>query len=281
VSLSAKRRKELDGLIASVVHDQNYVMELSEELLRGKPEKVLLLKPLTVRDMKPWMWNYRVHKIVLMSATLSEWELYELGLDRRKVAHLDIDSSIPAANRPFLIRPVANMAYENRAHSTPLIAEHLLAALNSRRDKGVIHVTYDVAARLRGMLSHERLIWHSRGDRQEQYAKFRNSRDKVFVASGMSEGIDLAYDAARWQTICQVPYPNLGDSAIARKAELQPEWFQWEAVKTTLQTIGRVCRAPDDYGMTELIDSQGPDFLRRSWAHWPQHVRCSIKRISE
>jgi hypothetical protein len=278
-SLPEKQQRQLDKIVEGVARDENYILDMTEGLYRGEVEPVLLLKPLTVRDLKPWMWNFKVQKIVLMSATLSEWELFELGLDRRRVAQVEIESSIPPANRLVVLNPVADMAWANRQHSTPKIAEYLHKLLQTRPEKGLIHVTYDVAARLRGLLSHERLIWHTRDprDRQSQYAKFRASGDGVMVASGMSEGIDLAYDAARWQVMCQVPYPSLADAAVRRKAEAQPDWFQWETVKATMQTIGRVCRAPDDYGVTEILDAQAPDFFRRSRKLWPEHVLSSIK----
>jgi Rad3-related DNA helicase len=93
----------------------------------------------------------------------------------------------------------------------------------------------------------------------------------------MSEGIDLAYDTARWQVITQVPFLSLADSAIAAKAKRQPEWYAWEAVKTMIQMIGRVCRAPDDYGRTDIIDAQFPAFYRRTESLWPQHVRNSVR----
>src|SRR5690606_13843226 len=152
------RRRQLKQVVQEVVHDQNYVLDFSEELYRGRPEPVLLLKPLTVRDLKPWMWNSKVRKIVLLSATLSQWELYELGLDRRRVAYVEIESAIPPANRPVVLNPVADMSWESRAEAMPAIAAHLAATVSNRRGKGVIHATYDVAARLRGLLSHERLI---------------------------------------------------------------------------------------------------------------------------
>jgi hypothetical protein len=264
--------RAIKQVVRDVVHDQNYTIELTEELWRGKPGRVLLLKPLTVRELKPWMWNARVKKIVLMSATLSEWEIYELGLDRRQVAYLEVESSIPAVNRPVRVQPVANMAWEYRSKSVEVVAEYLARQLQTRPTKGLVHVTYDVAARLRGLVSHERLMWHTRSDRASKYEQFRASDHGVLVASGMSEGIDLAYDAARWQIICQVPFPSLADTAVSTKAAAQPTWYQWETVKTLLQTIGRVCRAPDDYGETVIIDSQFPDFFRRSRDLWPQHV---------
>lgn len=279
-SLPEGKRRMLADIVRDVVHDQNYVLEVAEEMWRGRVDNVLLLKPLTVRNLKPWMWNGRVRKIVLLSATISQWEIHELGLDRRRVAYFEADSAIPAVNRPVVFKPIANMAYENRRHSIPVVAEYLAKVLAERPSKGLIHATYDVAAQLRGLLGHERLIWHTSADKARQYNKFRASENGVMVASGMGEGIDLAYDAARWQVVTQVPYPSLADSAVAIKAHSQPLWYQWETVKALLQVIGRVCRAPDDYGLTEIIDSQGPDFYRRSVDAWPQHVRNSVSIIT-
>lgn len=278
-----QKKPKLDTIVKQVIQEQAMTLEYTEEFLRGQPSKVIKLIPLTIRDKKPWLWNKQVSKIVLMSATISPWEIYELGLDARRVLYINVDSPIPAANRPIIIDPVANMSWDTRSFAVDLMATRLKSELDTSVGKGVIHATYDTAARLRARLgAHPRIIWHTRSDRQQRYNEFLNSpvdQAKVFVASGFNEGIDLKYDAARWQIILEIPYLSLGDTAVRVKRDRQPEWYQWEAVKTIKQTIGRVSRAPDDYGETRIWDSRFSSFLERNRNMFSQDELNSVRYV--
>jgi len=219
---------------------------------------------------------------MLMSATISAIEVHELGLDTRRTLYVDVDSPIPAANRPVFVDPVCNMSFATRRDSIPLLAARLRDDLENRRGAGIIHCTYAVAALLRPILRHPRLRYHTKYDRAEQYERFRRDgpgRETVLVASGMGEGIDLPHNAARWQIVTQVPYPSLADPGVARKCELNPKWFSWEAVKGLQQMFGRVCRSPDDYGETWIYDSQFQKLWDRTGDMWPAHIQNSVRFI--
>ena len=71
----------------------------------------------------------------------------------------------------------------------------------------------------------------------------------------MYEGVDLPDDLGRWQVITKIPWPSLGDAAIAALAERDPEWYLWETAKTVIQAGGRVSRHENDYGVTYCLDS--------------------------
>ena len=71
----------------------------------------------------------------------------------------------------------------------------------------------------------------------------------------MYEGIDLPYDACRWQIVSKVPWPYLGDPAVKYLSEVDPEWYQWETIKTIIQASGRIVRSTDDYGSTFILDA--------------------------
>ena len=149
-----------------------------------------------------------------------------------------------------------------------------------------MHATYGMAAQLRtyvqsvagtplGSYLASRLVYHDRSDKQLRYQEWRASSPsagKVLVASGMYEGVDLAGDAARWQVLTKVPWPSLGDVAIKYQAEQDPEWYAWAAAKLVVQACGRVCRGPEDYGVTYILDrsvhrilEEIPDLLPPWW----------------
>jgi Rad3-related DNA helicase len=39
------------------------------------------------------------------------------------------------------------------------------------------------------------------------------------------------------------------------RAESDPEMYAWMAIRLVVQAAGRVCRAPDDEGITIILDS--------------------------
>jgi Rad3-related DNA helicase len=227
------------------------------ELLRGHEEEVLKLLPLDVSDYRPVLWPpNKVRKIVLMSATIGEVDIRDLGLNHRRVSYIQADSIIPVDRRPIIYDPVGSVAYNNQAVAIPRIADRIREQLRNNSDKGMIHATYGMIGALRELLDDEpRLIFHTRDNKKEMYDRFIDSTDGVLVASGLYEGVSLDYELGRWQFITKVPYPSLAEPAIKYRCELEPEWYQWQAVKLILQASGRICRGPDDYGATYILDN--------------------------
>jgi len=208
---------------------------------------------------RPILWPKSVKKIVLLSATINEIDVHELGLDRHHdVVYHHCGSPIPPSVRPIYYQPHVNMAYKNKELSIPVLAECINAVLADKPESGIIHTTYADANALRPFLSNPRLLWHTHDNKQMVYNQFitgaRNGR--VLVGSGFTEGIDLKGDLARWQILTKVPSLSLADPAVAMKAQSDPGWYAWQSVKNLIQASGRVCRTPEDYGETYIFDSQ-------------------------
>jgi Rad3-related DNA helicase len=96
----------------------------------------------------------------------------------------------------------------------------------------------------------------------------------------MYEGIDLPYDAARWQALTKVPYPSLAEPAIKYLADKDPEWYQWETAKLVLQASGRVVRASDDWGITYILDSSFEQLYEKAEHLFPQWWQDSLAMMS-
>lgn len=239
-----------------------YTLSLEWDTWRGRDMRCLKLLPLTPRHNRPILWPARVRKLVLMSATLHEEDLYDLGLDQRRVAYIDCESPIPADCRPVVYDPVGSMAFSAQAATFPALVARLRALLARHPgQRGVIHATYSVAARLREALDSEpRLLWHDAATAASTYRRWLASSapDSVLVASGMSEGIDLVGDRARWQVITQIGYPSKADPAILAKLAVRPAWYAWSAARDVQQAAGRVCRGPDDFGVTYILPTEWP-----------------------
>ncbi len=261
----AKFRRALDS--------DKYIFRLGEEDYRDNPEQCVKLLPLYLTEEPNYFFTKKTKKIILMSATISEKDIEQLGLALRKVRYVSATSCIPAPQRPVIVTENApSMAYRAQDENLAATAALILRLLEDFPDeKGLIHAPYSLARKLASVLRDERFLFHTKENKREVYEQFRNATEpRVLVASGMYEGIDLPYEAGRWQVITKVPFPSLAEPAIQFRAEQDASWYGWETVKCIQQAIGRICRGPDDWGITFLFDT--PSFNRLYEQHpqfWP------------
>ncbi len=239
--------------------------------IRGEPEErdCIQLLPVDIRGVPALFWPREVRKIVLLSATISRKDIEALGLDRRKVLYINCESPIPADSRPIVAVPITAVNRHNMPEATRKIGEYIdrVVAPQHVGEKGLVHATYQMAAQLREILTGPRYMFHDRFNKREVYQMFRDSDPaygRILVASGMYEGIDLPEDLGRFQVIAKVPWPSLGNAAIRYQSEQDPDWYLWETLRITIQAAGRICRTPEDFGTTLIIDSSFERLIRES-----------------
>lgn len=257
--------------------------------LRNEPEERDLIKllPVDITQAPPMFWPREVRKIVLLSATISSKDVEQLGLGGRRVCYLAAKSPIPAGSRPIV--PLSLMSVNRTAmQDTECVAQLAKYIDTITRDhpgeKGVIHVTYSLSNQLRSYLSGPRYLFHNRDNKSNVYAEFRDSpadSGRVLIACGMYEGIDLPEDLGRWQIIAKVPWQSLGSPSVKHLADLDPEWYLWETMKTTIQACGRVCRTPTDYGTTFILDTSFWRLMKEGDKFIPQWFREAIVNYRE
>lgn len=269
-----QKHKKIQLLKEAVTYKvPTHVVQFTTEMFNGKgtrrgfPEarECIKLVPVDISDAPPILWPKEVKKVILMSATIGPKDIEQLGLGGpagrgRKLLYIDCKHPIPPGNRPIIPLDIVsvnrhsmeNGAVEQLANEIEKIAEY------HQGEKGVIHATYQLAQSLRSVLTGSRFSYHTRMDKSDKYRQFRESdpRDgKVLIACGMYEGIDLPEDLGRWQVLAKIPWMSLGNPAIKHLAELDPEWYNWECLKTTIQACGRISRTPEDFGVTYVLDS--------------------------
>lgn len=237
-----------------------YAFERSFKDFRGVPKDCIRLLPVNIRNAPPYFWGKGVKKLVLLSATISKEDIRQLGLDGRRVTFVNADSPIPVGNRKIIAESIANVNYRNSNKSIKEITEYIREVLLPKHqgEKGVLHATYALLPLLKKELRGPQFVFHDSKDKMKKYQEFLDSPPedgKVFVACGLQEGIDLKDDRARWQAVVKVPWLSLGDPAIREKVKNEETYYRWQALKDILQASGRVCRGPDDYGVTYILDS--------------------------
>jgi len=259
-------------------HPEQFTISYEWGEHRKKHKRCLRVYPLSPKNNRPILWPpSKTKKIFLMSATISESEIAELGLDDRRVKYYEADSVIPPDNRPATLYPLGSMSYYKSKDTLDKVEDFIYHCLENEKGKGFIHATYGVAARLRARLSHPRLMYHTKNNKAKQFEKWMASEDGVFIGAGMTEGINLKGKLASWQIITKCPFPSLADPAIRAKKELDEKWYVWVTIRDVLQAYGRVCRGPDDYGKTFIVDSAFTTLYNKHRELFPKWFKEAIK----
>lgn len=241
-----------------------FCLAYGSDLLRGQEKRQLRVYQLTPKNERPVLWPpNRTKKLFFMSATLSRKDIEELGADRgKRVMMIHARSSIPVQRRRFVCDFIGDMTFGNTQRLMPKAIDKIFECMDEYpTERGFIHATYPMASRIRGLMGtgpEDRLRFHTKYDKRDSLSDFMTidgpEDNRVFVGSGLAEGLNLKYDLARWQVILQCQSPSLADPAVARKVQLDPEWYDWVTIRTVLQAHGRVSRAPDDFGETRMLD---------------------------
>lgn len=205
-----------------------------------------------------------------------------LGLDPERVAWANLGSDFPVANRRVHFYPMGHMSVQHRAQSTPRIVSSVLKIADKRAERGLIHCnSYELGLAIEKALLESkhahRVLFPKNADAREQAFKTAGTIDgAILISPSMTEGFDFAGDLARWQILAKIGFPYLGDKQVARKMELDPDWYVMRTVMTTVQACGRICRSSTDYGVTFILDSDFKNLWYRAYHMWPSWFKDSV-----
>ncbi|GAH65791.1 unnamed protein product, partial [marine sediment metagenome] len=94
----------------------------------------------------------------------------------------------------------------------------------------------------------------------------------VLVSPSFGRGVDLFGDRARFQIICKIPFPDLGDKQTSKRrwsGKSGERWYLLETVRAIVQMAGRIVRSADDYGVTYILDSRFERFFKQMHKDFP------------
>jgi ATP-dependent DNA helicase DinG len=243
-------------------------------------------KPVRVSGLAEGLLFGFSEKILMLSATIldSDTFLRSLGIEPEQAEVVRIESNFPPKNRPLFQRPVGKLTRMHLDSTLPLLVNEIANLFNTHpNDKGVIHAhSYRIAQHIARNLPRSlswRLLTHSGPEGRElALDEHLNSRDPtVLLTPSMTEGIDLVDHLARWQVICKIPYPYLGDPQVARRKELDPGWYQWRTCLTMVQAYGRSVRSPDDFAVTYILDADFSAFAARQGKRLPEWFLAALQ----
>jgi len=249
-----------------------------QKVKKGDPVEMPILaqQPLDIFTKPSPFWKDN-QKLVLMSATVGRHDLYELGLDRVRPVFIEGDPPITTDRNPIIKDYIGSLSYQNQEAMLPRLAQKIMEYLNTKKGKGVIHITYGLAELIKPLISHERLITHGQGDMRAKLKEFLSSDNGVFLVSGMTEGVSLDYEKADWQAISKIVWPSLTDPLQKYRSKDDPDYYLWSTLKTIIQISGRVCRRADDYGESFVWDESFERLLSQGKHLVPKSFKNRIK----
>lgn len=207
----------------------------------------------------PWLWD-DVGKVVLASATVRPQTLKQLGLCGADYDWIECVSPFPVASRPIVHIPTTRMNYKTEASNLALMVSRLDQIVSGRLDrKGIIHtVSYDRAKYILGRSGYSGIMMTHGQDSQDTRRVVemfkRASSPAILVSPSVHTGWDFPHDAARYQVVVKVPFPDQRDPIVAARAKDDPDYPAYHALTKLQQMVGRPMRAVDDWAETFVLD---------------------------
>jgi Rad3-related DNA helicase len=247
----------------------------------SKGEDRVTFKPLFVGDyIQKNLFNYG-GRVLLMSATILNKALYckEVGLALETTKFIKVPSTFPACNRPILRWYAGAMNRTNIEATLPKMLKALKVVMERHPNRrGIVHThTERIANYIKENLKDDRLTFNKDfPSAKEALSAHAAKEGSVLVASGLREGIDLSDDLSRFCVFCKVPYPDLGDARVARKAALDDSWYSYHAALMFVQMYGRSIRHETDKAITYILDADFNRFYQSARQFIPIHVREAV-----
>lgn len=285
----SKQYEMLDKHVCKVnrfigVFDQNnWVLNVIEPKVGSgrRSGKRFEFKPIDVSGYGHDMLYRFGARVLMMSATVVDRDVFcrSIGLDPDEVAFLRIPSPFPVENRPIHCLSVGKMSMDNIEATLPKMAEVIRMLLAQHADeKGIIHcVNFRIAQYMYQHVGSDRLVIHNSDNRDQVLRDHVNgARPTVLVSPSMMEGVDLADDASRFQILCKVPFPYLGDRVVKKRKSRDPQWYPFQTVKSMVQAMGRSVRNDQDHAVSYILDEDWVYFYQRNKNLFPPDFSRSL-----
>ena len=262
-------------------NSENWVMNIANTEVRG--DKRFEFKPI---DVAPFVEEYLFKsgkKVLMMSATIINKDAFckVLGIPLDQCAFISIPSPFPVENRPVFFSPIGSMAMRSIDQSLPKLAQAVKAILDEHKnEKGIIHChSYKIANYLKKNIRRRRLLSHDSSNRdQVLYDHMNGKKPTVLLSPSMTEGVDLKGDASKFQILCKVPYPYLGDKLIRKRMNKWKWWYPLQTIKSIIQSVGRSIRTKEDQAITYILDSDWERFYSRNRDLFPEDFKKTLLR---
>lgn len=225
-------------------------------------EEGLLVTPVEVADLyQRFIAVQAIEKVIFMSATILDMKGFcnTFGLKKEDTGLIKVESDFPPEKSPIIYKPCGSMNFKNLESSIPKIIETVKEILAKHpNEKGLIHSgNYRLAQAIYDEVNDSRLIIRQEGENNEIIMKkhIDSKEPTVLISPSLTTGADLKDDLSRFQIIVKLPFLSLADKRVARKNELNNDWYVSEMLRTVVQAAGRSTRNEDDWSKTYVLDN--------------------------
>ncbi len=282
----AKKFEMLDKHVCKVrrflelYNNQNWVMN---DLPADKfSDRKLQFKPIDISPYSEEMLYRFGRNVILMSATILDRDAYAecVGIPKDQLAFISLPSPFPPENRPIIYAGIGKMNSSSIEDTLPKMVEAIKQILKEHKnEKGIIHChSYKVASFIKRNIRSSRILIHGSDNRDAILEKHKKAKSAtVLLSPSMTEGVDLKGDLSRFQIICKVPYPYLGDKLVRKKMNKWKWWYPLQTAKTILQAVGRSVRSKDDAAATYILDADFERFYRMNKSLFPPTFKECLK----
>ena len=137
----------------------------------------------------------------------------------------------------------------------------------------------EVANYLKRNIKNRRLLTHNSDNRDEILKKHTTTKKAtVLLSPSMTEGVDLKGDLSRFQVICKIPYPYLGDQIVRKRMHKHKNWYGLQTAKSIVQSCGRSVRSNNDTAVTYILDSDWKRFYSKNKHIFPKEFSKLLVR---
>ncbi|KKM75350.1 hypothetical protein LCGC14_1391160 [marine sediment metagenome] len=278
-----------------------FVRALAELRGIGSPDDWIVTHDNRGISIRPiWGWTVsqqtlfrHFDKALIMSATLGDPKALakKLALPNGEWVSIDVPCTFPVENRPAFYWPVVKVSRKTDSAEF----DRLAAAINwiaeqdgLQEKKGIIHTgSFRIANELFVRLAQksDRYVGHvgaQSGTKDSIIQMLRDdTRPLIALSPSLATGVDIPYEIG-FQVIAKVPYGDLGDPVVrARKDYMAAgipfgrQNYDGEAINTVVQAYGRAVRAPDDKGVTFILDGNFWSLYKRTYT--PEYFSEALK----
>lgn len=251
---------------------KSYVHSLSETPDLKDGEIRLTFVPINIGNMANSLLFSYGKKRLMMSGTIYSKALFckNLGLKEEETCFIKVGSSFNKDNRPIILKQdiMVDTSHKCWEENYDVMIENIETVMKNFDDvKGLIHTpSYAASQRIYNSLKKtKRVVIHDKDNFQSSLEMFYQSpKPLVFLSPVCQQGVDFKDDRGRFQIILRVPYPNVSDPFTLYQMQNNFQEYNYQALITFGQQIGRVVRSEEDWGKTILLDQRFLKFLGKN-----------------
>jgi len=275
-----KHQEKVEKFI-EVYNPKSWVMNVEKKLYgQGNKTNVMHRFEFKTVDVSPYCEKHlftKATRVLMMSATIVDKDVFcdSVGLKANEVVYMKRHSPFSESNRPVHFMPVGSMSKNKIDTSLPILIEAIKLLLDKHKDdKGIIHtVNYKIANYIVQNLKSERILTHDSTNREKVLKEHMLSdKSTVLLSPSMMEGVDLSDELSRFQIICKVPFPYLGDAVVKKRLEKNEGWYAYSTAKSLIQALGRSIRNENDHAISYILDADWTNFYIKNRKMFEGHV---------